>query len=491
MGLMAEIIAEKSARRGLALIAAAWMLLALPAVAAVLGAEDARHLLNRTSFAADAADVQAFARLTREAAVDRLLGWTSLPMRTPPPAWTREPYSPPPVFKQMTDEERQAYRRKQIEQGRDLRAWWVSEMLTTGSPLTEKMVLFWHNHFTSSLRKVRLPLLMYRQHMTLRQHALGHFGEMLHAMARDPAMLIYLDGTGSGKGKPNENFARELMELFTLGEGRYTEQDVKAAARAFTGWGVSRRSGGFVVRPALHDDGIKTFLGVTGTHDGAAVLDILLGRPDTAEWIVSKLWREFVSPEPDAAEVKRIAARFRASRYDIRVALRALLTADAFYAPQARATLIKSPADLIVGTLRLFRVGVDDALPYALTMGYLGQDLFTPPNVKGWPGGEAWINSTTLLGRKRFLEQVFRQSMSGEPAKAAMMAMPDPGDVKARARRAVAALRFDGPGWLAQTRGAGTDWRVLVFPVPPVTPVTGDDVMALRQAVLDPVFQLK
>lgn len=471
-----------------------WAMLAAAAQAASpLGEDDARHLLSRTGFSAQPREVAELARLSRREAVDRLLMATRTRAQTPPPAWALEPYEPPVRLATLSDEERMMQRRQLAEQGRDLRAWWVAEMLVTPSPLTERMVLFWHNHFTSSLRKVRMPLLMYRQHETLRRHALGNFADMLHAMARDPAMMVYLDGVGNRKGQPNENFAREVMELFTLGEGRYTERDIKEAARAFTGWSVSRASGEFVVRPQFHDDGPKTVLGVTGHHDGGAVLDILLARPETAQWVVGKLWREFVSPQPDQAEVRRIAARFKSSRYDIRAVLRELLISDAFYAPVNRATLIKSPVDLVVGTLRQFQLPADDALPYAQTIATLGQVLFAPPNVKGWPGGEAWIDSTTLLVRKRFLENMFRQAdgmAHGQPQPMLQMSAMSADDLRGRAQRALAALHWDGAAWLSQYRDAAS-WQRTLLPRAPIAAIAGSDVSALRQAVFDPVYQLK
>src|SRR5688572_7636883 len=199
------------------------------------------------------------------------------------------------------------------------------------------------------------------------------------------------------------------MELFTLGEGHYGEQDVKEAARAFTGWSIDVDRGEFLFRGPQHDEGVKTVLGRSGNLGGDDVLKILLAHPRTAEHIVEKLWREFVSPTPDGAEVKRIARRFRDSGYDVQVALRTLLTSDAFYAQQNRATLIKSPVELVVGTLRQFRFSTGEMLPFAFTVAQLGQNLFAPPNVKGWPGGDAWINSTTLLARKQLLERLFRE----------------------------------------------------------------------------------
>ena len=457
-----------------------------PVLARPLGFDDARHLLNRTGFAANTPEITEFAQLTREAAVARLLGWTDRAPAVPAPDWTQAPYEPPLRPALMSDEARKDYQRQLVGQGRDLKAWWMAEMLTTASPLTEKMVLFWHNHFASSLRKVRMPLLMYRQHMTLRRHALGNFRELLHAVARDPAMLIYLDGAASRKGQPNENFARELMELFTLGEGRYSEQDVKEAARAFTGWSIDRDTGEFLFRRALHDDGVKTVLGASGPHDGAAVLGILLARPETAEFIVAKLWREFVSTEPDMGEVRRIAGVFRSSGYDIRTALHELLTVDAFYAPRHRGNLVKSPVDLVVGTLRQFRMAVADPLPYALTVGRLGQDLFAPPNVKGWPGGDTWINATTLLSRRQFLENLFRGNETG--ATSTMQRVATAGDMRGRALND---LQFDDAAWFRQFDGRpGDDWQRVVFATRPMA-AAGPDVAALRLAVQDAAYQLK
>ncbi|MGH8621444.1 MAG: DUF1800 domain-containing protein, partial [Burkholderiales bacterium] len=252
-----------------------------PVQAAALGFDDARHLLNRTSFAAGPAEIEAFAGLTRERAVDRLLSGTGKPAVTAPPAWTGEPFESLRRFRGMSAEERKLAQREMFRKAFELRSWWLTEMLATPSPLTEKMTLFWHNHFVSSQQKVRSPQLMYRQNVLLRRHALGNFGALLHAVARDPAMVIYLDSASNRKGQPNENFAREVMELFTLGEGHYTERDVKEAARAFTGWGVDPERGEFVFRPRAHDDGVKTVLGRTGNLDGDAVLGILLAQPQT------------------------------------------------------------------------------------------------------------------------------------------------------------------------------------------------------------------
>ena len=466
-------------------------------LAAVLGFDDARHLLARTSFAAPASDVEKFSRLTRQQAADLLLSWTNRAPSTPAPGWTGERPIPGRQLRAMTTEERQATLRLFNQRTLEMRVWWMQEMLTTPTPLTEKLVLFWHNHFVSSSQKVRQPQYLYRQHMTLRRHALGNFSDMLHAIARDPAMVIYLDGASNRKGQPNENFARELMELFTLGEGHYTENDVKEAARAFTGWSIDPDSGEFLFRPAVHDDGVKTLLGHAGPLDGAAVIDILLAHPRTAEFIVTKLWREFVSPDPDPAEVRRVAGIFRASRYDIRTAVSALLASDAFYDARNRANLIKSPVDLVVGTLRQFQFTTGDAHPFVVACAQQGQNLFAPPNVKGWPGGTAWINSTTLLARKQFLDRLFR---ADEMRPAMLMAAADTskGGVAAQARqrftRGMAEVYFDAERWLRYNGGAdaGTLARlVLAAPAHNALSPEAAGLELVRRLTQDPSYQLK
>jgi len=476
------------------------VLVAAPAPAATLGFDNARHLLNRTSFAANPADIDAFAGLTREQAADRLLAWTGKPAVTPPPAWTAEPFESRNRFRGMSVEERMLANREMVQKVFALRSWWLTEMLVTPSPLTEKMTLFWHNHFVSGQQKVRSPQLMYRQNDLLRRHALGNFGELLHAVARDPAMVIYLDSASNRKGQPNENFAREVMELFTLGEGNYGERDIKEMARAFTGWSINPETGEFLFRPFAHDDGEKTVLGRTGNFDGDAALDILLAQPQTAEFIVTKLWREFISPSPDPAEVRRIARIFRDSRYDIRAALGALLVSDAFYATKNRAALIKSPVELVVGTLRQFNFGTGDVMPFVLTANQLGQALFAPPNVKGWPGGEAWINSSTLLARKSFLERLFRVEEL-RPMLAAMdggMGLPrgvaQIDDGRERFARAMMEIRFDSSRWLTQFRDAdaASVQRVLLAAAPLTAPAPGVQGMELiRQLTQDSAYQLK
>jgi len=464
----------------------------LGATAAPMGARDARHLLERTGFGARPQEIAEFAGLDREQAVDRLLRGVRTQAVTALPAEALE-YVAPRRIRALPEQERKAAVRDQIRIGADLRAWWVGEMLASPSPLTERMTLFWHNHFVSSQQKVKSARLMALQNALLREHALGNFAALLHAVAKDPAMIVYLDSATSRRGRPNENFAREVMELFTLGEGRYTERDVKEAARAFTGWSIEPETGEFRWRPFIHDDGIKTVLGKTGAFDGDAVLDLLLAQPATAEFIAGKLWREFVSPQPEPRGLARIAERFRASGYEIRVALRSLLLSRAFWAEENRASLTKSPVDLVVGTLRTLEVAVEDPLPFALALRNLGHDLFAPPNVKGWPGGDAWINTATLPARKQFVDRIMGSGELGPQARLAVARAGGDDPMRMRMLRAMASVRFDADAWLAQAQRLGFAPQAVLLAGAPAAPIDASlaGAAVLRALALDPAFQLR
>jgi uncharacterized protein (DUF1800 family) len=477
----------------------ALLLVSAAAQAAEIGYDGARHLLNRTGFGATDAEIRAYAPLDRVQAVDRLLAGARREAFVQPPAFVDDAFTPYYKLREMSVEERMAAQRKLVEQGFELRAWWLREMLLTPSPLTERMTLFWHNHFATSQQKVRSSGLMYRQNALLRREALGNFAALLHAVSKDPAMLVYLDNAGSRKQAPNENFAREVMELFTLGEGHYGEQDVKEAARAFTGWSLDRDAGTFTYRRVWHDFGDKTVLASNGRFDGDDVLDILLARPEAAEFIAGKVWREFVSPTPDAKEVSRWAAVFRDARYEVKPLLRAALASDAFWSRDNRAALIKSPLELVVGTLRTFDIHPLDLRPAVFACAALGQNPFSPPNVKGWPGGEAWINSATLLARKQWVDRVFRGS---DVMAAAGMAERDdaakaknPGERYRRMlERGMASYGFD-PERFSRTlaRGEGGGVARLALATDAVNPIAAelDDGERVRALVADPAFQLK
>ena len=381
----------------------------------VLGYDNARHLLIRTEFSPQYERIIKFSKLSREDAVDKLLRETYSTTPISLPDWY---YQKDTIKKDLHDLRKQSRKnndnklRKKVKQlqkeySKSMRVWWYTLMLQTPSPFTEKMTLFWHNHFATSGQKVKRPDYIIEQNVLLRKYALESFREMLHSIAKDPAMLIYLDNRLNRKESPNENFAREIMELFTLGEGHYSEQDIQEAARAFTGWGLNRKTSSFHVYPQRHDNGIKNVLGHQGRFDGKDIIEILLKKPQTAIFISEKLWKEFVSPDPDPEEIKRLATIFRTTNYNIKKLMKAILTSDHFYRSENKMILIKSPIELVVGTLRQFNIQLSNLeVPLKITAN-LGQDIFHPPNVKGWPGGEYWINSHTLQLRKHFLEYIF------------------------------------------------------------------------------------
>ncbi|HMP79493.1 MAG TPA: DUF1800 domain-containing protein [Pirellulaceae bacterium] len=286
-----------------------------------------------------------------------------------------------------------------------LAAWWMLRMVQTPWPLAEKMTLFWHGHFATSAAKVRDGRAMFAQNQTLRQMALGPFGDLVQAISRDVAMLIYLDSTDNRKTRPNENYARELLELFCLGLDQYSEQDIKQLARCFTGWEV--RQGHFNFNPAQHDRGSKTLFGETGAFDGEEAVQIVLSQPAAPRFIVRKLIRFFVADEveiPDAL-VEPLAAKLRADDFRIEPLVRAILGSQLFFSEFAVGRKVRSPVELAVGLLRSLGTSANmDQL--VETLETLGQLPLFPPNVKGWDGGRNWINAATLLARQRLSRQL-------------------------------------------------------------------------------------
>jgi uncharacterized protein (DUF1800 family) len=436
----------------------------------VLDFDDARFLLTRTGFAPSRTEIEGCVGRTRAQAVDALLAGARTSPVVAPPGWTSDPETllrgrrP----RDLTSDERKALQQTLRQHALELREWWIAEMLATDSPLAERMTLFWHMHFTSNIQKVHDARLMYRQNALFRREALGNFGRLLHEVTRDPAMLRWLDGARSRRGAPNENYAREVMELFTLGVGQYTQHDVVDGARAFTGLGVDPVSGGFVYRPRQHDDGEKTFLGVSGNLDADGAIDAILAQHAVAPFIVAKLWREFVSPTPDQREVEAIADRFRSSHYDIKTALRGLFLSDAFWAPRNRGTLVKSPVELVVGTLRAVGLDPPKLRPVAAATARMGEVLFAPPDVRGWRGGDDWITSSTLVVRKEFLLKVSQLIPAG---------------------------RMSPPA--AAMRTSDADIVHVLLPLPPVGGAVAeatserDPRAEIRAALLDPVYEVK
>ncbi|MEM7108272.1 MAG: DUF1800 domain-containing protein [Bacteroidota bacterium] len=281
------------------------------------------------------------------------------------------------------------------EQVKSLNLAWLEKMTVERAQLREKMTLFWHGHFAT---KVPFAYLLQVQNNTLRKHALGNFRSLLHAIAKDPAMLIFLNNHQNKKRSPNENFARELMELFTLGEGQYSEEDIKEAACAFTGWQVDK-GGKFFFNAKQHDFGDKTVFGKTGDWNGDDIIDFILENPRTAEFITSKIYSFFVNENVNEDHVRQLSKSFFDSNYNIQSLLEAIFLADWFYEPHNVGTKISSPIELIVRYRRLFDLQVKDEKLWLRVQKVLGQMVFNPPNVAGWPGGQTWIDSTSLLFR--------------------------------------------------------------------------------------------
>ena len=285
---------------------------------------------------------------------------------------------------------------------KQLSAWWAYRMLSTPSQLLEKTTLFWHGHFATSAEKVTDPALMRTQNELLRSFAFGDFSKLLLEISRDPAMLVYLDSATNRKAHPNENYAREIMELFCLGEGHYSELDIRELARCFTGWEIRR--GEFRFNKYQHDTNQKTIFGQTGDFGGEDGVRIVLEHQSAPEFIAAKLVRYFVmdEPAPDAALIAPLAKELRDSGTMIRPVLRRILTSQLFYSQHAVGRKVRSPVELAIGLLRCLE-GSTNSFELAEAMNMLGQGLLYPPSVKGWDGGRTWVNSSTLLGRSNLV----------------------------------------------------------------------------------------
>lgn len=407
----------------------------------------AAHLLERAGFGGTPEEIQALARMTPQEAVRHLVYYQNvkdieLPSFVetgiyPSKNWSRDRMAgtfaailfgtleklPPDERRKIMDDERTGvtpedkrtsltdkqavvdkfyyWRNVDLLESARAATWLADCMLKTRRPLQEKLVLFWHGHFATSNDKVRDYRKMLGQFETLREHANGNLRDLLIGIGKDPALLIYLDNRQNYKGHPNENFAREIMELFSLGVGNYTESDIKEAARAFTGWSLDNNGINYLYRPNLHDDGEKKVLGRAGKFKGEDVVDILLEQPACARFIARKLYRFFVREELSKELEERLAANLRSNKYAIAPFLEQLFLSRDFYSPASYATQIKSPSHLVISTYK--KLGLQDAPTFpkfaAVTAG-LGQQIFYPPNVKGWDGGRTWINPATIFQRQ-------------------------------------------------------------------------------------------
>ena len=300
-------------------------------------------------------------------------------------------------LEKLSADQKKVIRKQSTEDLKNLNLRWLDEMINSEAQLREKMSLFWHGHFAC-----RVVNIYYQQQLLdmVRNNATGSFSELLKQVSKSPAMLQFLNNQQNKKEHPNENFAREVMELFTLGRGNYTENDIKEAARAFTGWGFDVQ-GTFIFRPFQHDNGSKTFLGKTGNFNGDDIINILLEQKQTAIFITKKIYRYFVNENIDDSKAAWLASRFYQSGYDIKKLMEDIFTGDWFYDEKNIGTKIKSPVELIAGIRRFLPLELQNDAAQILFQKALGQILFYPPNVAGWPGGKNWIDSSTLMLRLR------------------------------------------------------------------------------------------
>jgi hypothetical protein len=335
------------------------------------------HLLRRAGFGASKDELARFHGIGLQATIDHLVDFDGVDDSALEARLTT----------QVMDAERRA----------DVQLWWLQRMAYSTRPLQEKMTLFWHGILTSSFSKTGASPAMLVQNEMFRRMGMGRYSEMLKAVSRDAAMLIYLDSRTNRKAAPNENYSRELMELFTLGIGHYTEDDVRQAARSFTGWQLLRKTE-FRFNSKQHDTGNKTFLGQAGAWDGDDVVDIIMQQPAAAEYIVRRLWEFFGYVDPEPAIMARLTKVFVDNHTEIRPVIRAIFESDEFYSAKAFRGLVKGPAELVVSMVRT--LGVDTTFASLLRgIEGMGQTLLDPPDVSGWAGGAAWVNSSTLLER--------------------------------------------------------------------------------------------
>ncbi|MFG0246203.1 MAG: DUF1800 family protein [Phycisphaerales bacterium JB052] len=391
------------------------------------GYRQARHLLWRAGFGGTDEQIRTLAEWGPAKAVDFLIDYQSIPAeadaatafdhdimrprtRVENAAFMRAQRAGDENALSKFREMRQRAQREDREQMREIRHWWITRMIQTPRPLEEKMTLFWHGHFATSYRTIEDSYHMYQQNRMLRGLALGNFGDLLRSIIRDPAMLRYLNNNRNQKTSPNENLARELMELFSLGEGHYNERDIKEGARALTGY--TYKDDAFFYAKDRHDEGSKHILGVTGNLDGDGFVNSILRSPFCAPFICAKLYKYFVADIPtdtrqlegaQRSVVQSLSKTMQQSRYELRPVMRKLLLSRHFYDPSVMGNKIKSPVELVVGAVRSLNTPVRNLTVLINAIDTMGQSLFLPPSVKGWDGGRAWINTSTLFTRQNTL----------------------------------------------------------------------------------------
>jgi len=404
----------------------------------------AAHLLERAGFGGTPEDIQALAKLTPAQAIARMVRFEGADARELPPFEHSGIHDPglepfPPTRPAVTDLAKQKgealgikvkpagnrrlqpvvdeffyWLRASVLETNRVSYWWANRMLTSPRPLQEKMALFWHGHFASNEAKVRDYRKLLGQLELFQKQGMGNFRDLTVAVAQDPAMLSFLDAGVNVKGASNENFAREIMEIFTMGVGHYTETDIREAARAFTGWNYVDTK--FVINKDQHDDGEKTFLGHTGRLDGVAVIDIIMQQPATADYIAGKIYRYFVREDLPPELQKKLGAILRQNHYEITPLLETIFLSRDFYSPASVGTQIKSPVQLTVETYKkLGQKNIPGVPDFNLATSALGQQLFSPPTVAGWAGGQSWITPGLLLERGNLARDILFPDISFLP----------------------------------------------------------------------------
>jgi uncharacterized protein (DUF1800 family) len=431
----------------------------------------AAHLLRRAGFGGAPSEIRALASRSVGAAVDSLVNFPATDSLPAEPADL--PADPQPLGMLSVDA-RKEQRRIERDAIIATQLWWLNRMIATPAPLQEKMTLFWHGHFTTAaIQKGVTPREIVAQNALFRSFALGDARELTRRVSYDPAMLKYLDNIRNTRAEPNENYARELMELFTLGIGNYTENDVREAARAWTGIRIRRATGDVFVNPNIHDDGRKTFLGQTGNYDGNDIVRIIYEQPAASRFIAASLLDYFVYNDPEPELIDAVAALLRHHQFAMKPVMSTLLRSNVFFSTRAYRALVKSPVEFAVGTYRLF--GIAEATPEAPgALRRMGQVLFYPPNVKGWPGGSTWLNSSTVLARENFANGLMTSKNVGA---ASWLLAAGPGDPAVATSTIVATIlqgdassasvakrqgfsRGDGTAELAALSGENFDQRM-------------------------------
>ena len=404
----------------------------------------AAHLLERAGFGGTPDEIQALAKMTPNQVIARIVRFEGADTSKLAPFDESGIHDPglepfPPSRPAVTDEAKKTgealgikvkpsgnrrlqpvvneffyWLRASVLETNRVAYWWANRMLTSPRPLEEKMALFWHGHFASNEAKVRDYRKLLGELELFQKQGTGNFRDLTVAVAKSPGMLSFLDAGVNVKGAANENFAREIMELFTMGVGHYTEKDIREAARAFTGWNFVDLK--FVVNKDQHDDGEKTFLGQTGRFDGVDIIDIIMKQPVTADYIAGKIYRYFVREDLSPDLQKQLGAVLRDNHYEIKPLLEKIFLSRDFYSPASVGTQIKSPVVLAVSTYHKLGLKTIPGVPdFNVATGALGQQLFSPPTVAGWAGGNSWITPGLLLERANFGRDVLFPDISFLP----------------------------------------------------------------------------